>query len=378
MTHSHVYSSWKRWRWLTLVVIVCARGAQSFEDRCSIHCCVVESDGERSAVNEFGGPRSLLGRGGLQSCQLRRRFAGPLLLVFPWHAAGARVEPHPEPQPEEERCRWRWSKLWLNLNKNYSHSELKWQQNLDLPMRCEQSTILPQLKFGKTLRVSLIRPKEFSGKEEDLQHWSKKTEAFFAGVINEYEMMLEWAAEQPTEITSAACDLEFLPTDTNEDGGVQNLEFVLHQMYTALMALTSYEANDIVANSRKNPLEAWRRLQNDMILEQEEGNRTFCARPFLRDGAFFWNSKQELNAGSPVCRATRRSWRTRWTTRSSWRAWRRWCRRSLGNIWFSTRIAYELLKMHFWISWRTRRRSLFEEFVIPSRVTRVLVDTQIS
>ena len=73
--------------------------------------------------------------------------------------------------------------------------------------------------------------------------------------------MLERAAEQPTEITSAACDLEFLPTDTNEDGGVQNLEFVLHQMYTALMALTSYEANDIVANSRKNPLEAWRRLQ---------------------------------------------------------------------------------------------------------------------
>ena len=32
-------------------------------------------------------------------------------------------------------------------------------------------------------------------------------------------------------------------------------------MHTALMALTSYEANDIVASSRKNPLEAWRRLQ---------------------------------------------------------------------------------------------------------------------
>ena len=32
-------------------------------------------------------------------------------------------------------------------------------------------------------------------------------------------------------------------------------------MHTALTALTSYEANDIVANSRKNPLEAWRRLQ---------------------------------------------------------------------------------------------------------------------
>ena len=38
-------------------------------------------------------------------------------------------------------------------------------------------------------------------------------------------------------------------------------EFVLQQMHTALMSLTSYEANDIVASSRKNPLEAWRRLQ---------------------------------------------------------------------------------------------------------------------
>ena len=42
---------------------------------------------------------------------------------------------------------------------------------------------------------------------------------------------------------------------------MQNLEFVSQQMHTALMALTSYEANDTVANSRKNPLEAWRRLQ---------------------------------------------------------------------------------------------------------------------
>ena len=74
-------------------------------------------------------------------------------------------------------------------------------------------------------------------------------------------MMLEWAAEQPTEITTTAIDLEFLPTDTNEDRGVQNLEFVLQQMHIALMALTSYEANDSVANSRKDPLETWRRLQ---------------------------------------------------------------------------------------------------------------------
>ena len=114
------------------------------------------------------------------------------------------------------------------------------------------------------------RPKEFSGKGEGFQQWSKQTEAFFARVIKESEMMLEWAAEQATEITTTANDLEFLPTDPNVDRGVQTLD-VLQQMHTALMALTSC-VNDIVANSRKNPLEAWRRLQNDMIRRQEEGN----------------------------------------------------------------------------------------------------------
>ena len=76
-----------------------------------------------------------------------------------------------------------------------------------------------------------------------------------------FSPILEWAADQTVEITTTAIDLEFLPSETNVDRGVQNLEFVLQQVHTALMALTSYEANDIVANSRKNPLEAWRRLQ---------------------------------------------------------------------------------------------------------------------
>ena len=107
----------------------------------------------------------------------------------------------------------------------------------------------------------LGRPKEFTGREEDFQQWSKKTEAFFAGVIKESEMMLEWAAGLPTEITTTPIDLEFLPTDTNEDRGVQNLEFLLQQMHTAPTALTSYEKNDTVAHSRKNPFEARRRLQ---------------------------------------------------------------------------------------------------------------------
>ena len=51
-----------------------------------------------------------------------------------------------------------------------------------------------------TVVKGLGRPKEFTGREEDFQQWPKKTEAFFAGVIKESEMMLEWAAEQPTDV----------------------------------------------------------------------------------------------------------------------------------------------------------------------------------
>ena len=76
----------------------------------------------------------------------------------------------------------------------------------------------PSLVDGK----GLGRPEEFSVREEDFQQWSNKTEAFFAGVIMESEMMLEWAAEQPKEIMVTAIDLEFLRTDTNKDRGVQN------------------------------------------------------------------------------------------------------------------------------------------------------------
>ena len=106
----------------------------------------------------------------------------------------------------------------------------------------------------------LGRPKEFSAREEDFQKWSKKTEAFFAGVIMESEMMLEWTAEQPKESTMTAIDLEF--ADGCEQGQRSAKPGgVVQQMHTALMALVTNEANDIVANSRKNPVEAWRRLQ---------------------------------------------------------------------------------------------------------------------
>ena len=62
----------------------------------------------------------------------------------------------------------------------------------------------------------LGRLKEFSCKEEDLQPWSKKTEAFFTGVIKESEMMREWAAEQTTEISTEPINREFLLIAANQ------------------------------------------------------------------------------------------------------------------------------------------------------------------
>ena len=106
----------------------------------------------------------------------------------------------------------------------------------------------------------LGRPKAFSDKEifstvveEDggVLCWCDQ------GVRDDFGV--EWSAEHVTEITTELTDVEFLSTSTIGERGVHNLEFVLWRMHTALMALTSCEASDIVANSR-NPLEARRML----------------------------------------------------------------------------------------------------------------------
>ena len=60
-------------------------------------------------------------------------------------------------------------------------------------------------------------PEGFTGKEEDFQQWSKRTEAFFAGVIKESEMMVGRSAEQVTEIAQEHTDLEFTPTATSAE-----------------------------------------------------------------------------------------------------------------------------------------------------------------
>ena len=141
----------------------------------------------------------------------------------------------------------------------------------------------------------LGRPKEFTGREEDFQEWLKKTEAFFAGVIKESEMMLEWAAEQPTEITTTAIDLEFLPTDTNEDRGVQNLEFVLQQMHTAQTWLSRVIRRTTLSPTRGRT--RWRHggdCRSDMIRRQEGGRKRNLLRTIISSGRC---SLLELQAG---------------------------------------------------------------------------------
>ena len=75
--------------------------------------------------------------------------------------------------------------------------------------------------------------------------------------MKESEMMSQWSAEEVTEITQ-----ERFETATNVERCMFNLEFVLQYMHTALKAVTSYELHNHAATSRKNPFEAWRRLQN--------------------------------------------------------------------------------------------------------------------
>ena len=167
------------------------------------------------------------------------------------------------------------------------------------------------------------RPKKFSG--------------FFVGVIKESGMMLEWAAEQTTEISTELINREFLLIATNQERGVQNVESVLQQMHATLMALTSREANDTVANSRKNPFEAWRRLQKryDPTTGGRKRNllRTItspgrCSFLELQAGMERWESyvsryeKKLKDKLDDICQ----------TMRSSSPVWRHWCLRSLRSI----------------------------------------------
>ena len=138
------------------------------------------------------------------------------------------------------------------------------------------------------------RPKEFSSKEEDFQQWSKKTEAFFAGVIKEFEMMLE-AAEQATESRQNSSIVSFcrLPRTRSEECKTWSLccsRCIQRLWHSRVTRRTT------VSPARRRT--RWRHgedCRSDMIRQQEEGNESFCARSFLLDGAIFWSSKQGLH-----------------------------------------------------------------------------------
>ena len=115
----------------------------------------------------------------------------------------------------------------------------------------------------------LGRPKDFFGKEEDFQQWSKKTEAFFAGVIKESEMMLEWAAEQMREITRG------LRRTKSEECKTWSL---CCSRCTQRSWLSRVMRRMTVSPTRERI--RWRHGgggRNVMILPPEEGRETFCA-----------------------------------------------------------------------------------------------------
>ena len=100
----------------------------------------------------------------------------------------------------------------------------------------------------------------------------------------ESEMMLEWSAEQGTEIiTREAIDLEFLPTNTNVERGLQNLEFALQQMHTAKKALTSTKPTTLSPSRGRILREPGDDYRSDTIQRQEEGNETSCVRSLLQN-----------------------------------------------------------------------------------------------
>ena len=64
-----------------------------------------------------------------------------------------------------------------------------------------------------------------------------------AAMITDSEMMLDWSAEQVTEITMLAVEEEIGPVATDVDRRVPNLEEVRQQRHTVLMATRGRKSN---------------------------------------------------------------------------------------------------------------------------------------
>ena len=127
----------------------------------------------------------------------------------------------------------------------------------------------------------LRRPKEFSGREEDFQQWSKKTEAFFAGVIKESEMI------DDSKSISSSCRRIRVWTEECKTWSLCCSRCTQHSWFSRVMKRMTL--------SPTRGRIRWRHggdCRSDMIRRQEEENETFCARLILLDDALFWNSKR--------------------------------------------------------------------------------------
>ena len=154
----------------------------------------------------------------------------------------------------------------------------------------------------------LGRPKENTGMEEDFQQWLKKTEAFSAGVINESETMLEWSAEQVTEITRSILNSCRLRRMRSEEGATWSSCCSRCTQHSWLSRVV--RPMTLSPTRRRTRWRHGEDCRNDAIRPQEEENETCCERSFLFEGALPWNFKRGSNDGNLTCSAVRKGCRT--------------------------------------------------------------------
>ena len=119
---------------------------------------------------------------------------------------------------------------------------------------------LPQLVDNK----GLGRPGSFGAGstlelEKKFSMWSRKTLNFITAVYGDLKPALDWSIDQVSRITADDLDLTYgAQADTSDQ--IDDVHAKDAQLYTALVQLTEYEANDVVCNSGQVGLEAWRKL----------------------------------------------------------------------------------------------------------------------
>ena len=266
-------------------------------------------------------------------------------------------------ETQEERWRLRWSRWWFSFSRSCSLSKLKLLQEPRLQRRYRRNCWVQPYFFLKTLRApptwiagdvrrnSMARKRISSSGRGRLRHssldWSRNPIWCWSGL-----RCRRWKSRQSSSIRN------FCRSWRTRSAGMPTWSLCCSRCTQCLWTSRVEKRKTLLPTRGRTPWSRGDDCRRDLILQQEEGRETFFVLSFLRNDALFSNSKRELNAGSLLCRSTRRSRRIRWTTRSSWPVWRRWCQRRLRHIWFSTPTAFELLKMRVAKSSRTWRSSL--------------------